>query len=42
MGAVTSPVPLAGGAGGGEALSLRASFVDSPTPNPSRKREGSK
>jgi 5-methyltetrahydrofolate--homocysteine methyltransferase len=32
---VVSPLPLAGGVGGGE-----SSTVDSPSPNPSRKREG--
>ncbi len=34
----TSPLPLAGGAGGGSLASDRA--VDAPTPNPSRAREG--
>ncbi len=34
-----SPLPLAGGAGGGDELE-RHSLTDRPTPNPSRKREG--
>ncbi|WP_260599235.1 glutamine-hydrolyzing carbamoyl-phosphate synthase small subunit [Sphingomonas endolithica] len=35
----SSPLPLAGGAGGGD-TSMDATPVDSPTPDPSRKREG--
>ncbi len=35
----TSPLPLAGGAGGGPVANA-AQTSDSPTPNPSRKREG--
>jgi len=38
-GGVISPLPLAGGAGGGPVRS-GASLVDTPSPNPSRKREG--
>ncbi len=34
----TSPLPLAGGAGGGAVSDL--TFTDTPSPNPSRKREG--
>ncbi len=34
-----SPLPLAGGAGGGP-VDQQASLSDAPTPNPSRKREG--
>jgi glycyl-tRNA synthetase beta chain len=37
---VISPLPLAGGAGGGSDLQLSASPVDGPTPSPSREREG--
>jgi valyl-tRNA synthetase len=38
---VISPLPLAGGAGGGpDATDRAAPSIDSPTPNPSRKREG--
>ncbi|HEX7851289.1 MAG TPA: bifunctional proline dehydrogenase/L-glutamate gamma-semialdehyde dehydrogenase PutA [Sphingomonas sp.] len=36
--AVSSPLPLAGGAGGGRVTSAAAS--NTPSPNPSRKREG--
>jgi RHH-type proline utilization regulon transcriptional repressor/proline dehydrogenase/delta 1-pyrroline-5-carboxylate dehydrogenase len=36
--AVSSPLPLAGGAGGG--LVTSAAATDTPSPNPSRKREG--
>jgi glycyl-tRNA synthetase beta chain len=36
---VTSPLPLAGGVGGGP-INQPVSLSDSPTPNPSRKREG--
>ncbi|WP_309752409.1 glycine--tRNA ligase subunit beta, partial [Novosphingobium sp.] len=35
-----SPLPLAGGAGGGSLGSNVAPAADSPTPNPSRRREG--
>ncbi len=35
-----TPLPLAGGAGGGSVPLSAASISDSPTPNPSRKREG--
>jgi glycyl-tRNA synthetase beta chain len=35
-----SPLPLAGGAGGGPVSDSAAPASDSPTPNPSRKREG--
>ncbi len=38
-GIVTSPLPLAGGAGGGP-LAPDAALAARPTPNPSRKREG--
>ncbi len=38
MGGGNSPLPLAGGVGGGP-VSL-ADFCDTPSPNPSRKREG--
>jgi hypothetical protein len=37
LGGCSSPLPLAGGAGGGP-LKVLASLV--PTPNPSRKQEG--
>uniref|UniRef100_UPI00068E2753 glycine--tRNA ligase subunit beta n=1 Tax=Sphingomonas sp. 37zxx TaxID=1550073 RepID=UPI00068E2753 len=37
---VCSPLPLAGGAGGGKDVSPSASLQESPTPSPSRKREG--
>jgi glycyl-tRNA synthetase beta chain len=37
---VISPHPLAGGAGGGSDLQPSAAPVDSPTPSPSREREG--
>ena len=33
-----SPLPLAGGVGGG--LVTFADHIDTPSPNPSRKREG--
>ncbi len=36
----SSPLPLAGGVGGGKDVSPSASFAEGPTPNPSRKREG--
>ena len=37
----TSPLPLAGGVGGGESVSTTdTASSDSPSPNPSRKREG--
>ncbi len=41
-GALASPLPLSGGAGGGGALTIgtRAGLKDDPTPGPSRKREG--
>ena len=39
---VDSPLPRAGGVGGGQDVSPSPSSVDSPTPNPSRTREGSK
>ncbi len=39
--AASSPLPLAGGVGGGPVTSA-ASREDSPTPSPSRKREGSR
>ncbi len=35
-----APLPLAGGAGGGADLLPNAQSVDSPSPSPSRKREG--
>ncbi len=35
-----TPLPLAGGAGGGPSLQPSTHPVDGPTPNPSRKREG--
>ena len=38
----TIPLPLAGGARGGNDLRTTALRFDSPTPNPSRKREGGK
>ncbi len=38
--AVTSPLPLAGGVGGGPVIENGALSSDSPSPNPSRKREG--
>ena len=38
----TSPLPLAGGAGGGPAHDNTPPRDDAPTPNPSRKREGDK
>ncbi|MGN6818312.1 MAG: excinuclease ABC subunit UvrA, partial [Sphingomonas sp.] len=41
--AVTAPLPLAGGAGGGRVQEVRQEFVaegDMPSPNPSREREG--
>jgi len=37
-----SPLPLAGGAGGGCVVSLQNLWNDTPSPNPSRKREGNK
>ena len=39
MGDNLSPLPLAGGAGGGAEF-VEAYLVDRPTPSPSRKREG--
>ncbi len=36
----SSPLPLAGGVGGGQDVSPSDPSEDSPTPNPSRKREG--
>ena len=39
MGGSTSPLPPAGGAGGGREITYDA-LADRPTPNPSRKREG--
>ena len=38
----TSPLPLAGGAGGGPVPDKTPPRDDAPTPNPSRKREGDK
>jgi uncharacterized protein (DUF934 family) len=35
-----TPLPLAGGAGGGPVADAPANPADSPSPNPSRKREG--
>ncbi|WP_033919776.1 ribonuclease R family protein [Sphingomonas sp. 37zxx] len=40
--AATAPLPLAGGAGGGKDVSPSASLEESPTPDPSREREGGK
>jgi len=37
----SSPLPLAGGAGGGPVPSTGADLADTPSPSPSRKREGS-
>ncbi len=39
--ALSAPLPLAGGAGGGTAPGHTVSCGDTPTPSPSRKREGS-
>ena len=38
----SSPLPLAGGAGGGHVPIADAAHVHSPSPNPSREREGNK
>jgi len=38
----SSPLPLAGGAGGGPVLSASEALGDMPSPDPSREREGSK